>query len=91
MRQFLILFIPLLTPALLYYGGCLALARMKREKVKKLREMPLVPLATAGVLLLAIVLATLGLSGGAPDEAEYTPPRFEGGEIKPSQTIVPNP
>ena len=53
-----------------------------REKVR-LSTLPLIWLAFAGVILLALVLVTVTVHFGEPVSGRYVPPRYENGRVVP--------
>ena len=52
-----------------------------------LSNVPWAALSAAGVVLVAIGLATWTLTSGSPPEEASVPPRFEDGQIIPGATI----
>lgn len=85
MRIFLTYVVPLLLPTVVYLLW-LRFAPPSGEE----RGVPWLWLAGAGVVLAAIVLAGLALSGGSPDGI-YVPPHVENGKIVPGQILPKNP
>lgn len=78
--------LPLLLPFLIY----MAYVGLTRGRTPEwLEDTPWVPLALAGVVLLAISLVSWGLLTGAPAEHIYLPPRFEDGRVVPGRTFEP--
>ena len=78
--------LPLALPALVYLAY-VAIAR--GGKVDRLGEAPWLPLAIAGVALLAVSLVAWGLTTGSPTDEVYVPARFEDGRVVPSTTLEP--
>lgn len=86
MRIFLAYIVPLLMPTVVY----LLWLRFAPANGGGERGVPWLWLAGAGVVLAAIVLAGLALSGGSPDGI-YVPPHVENGKIIPGQVLPKNP
>lgn len=88
MLRFLLQYLlPLVLPFLIWFGY---VALSQGRSMDWLDRTPWVPLAIAGVVLLAISLVTWSLMTGAPREAIYVPPRFEDGQLVPGHTIEPD-
>jgi hypothetical protein len=85
LRVFLEIILPLILPTALYF---LWIAAFRRDGAAAARTPPWVWLASAGVLLLAIVLVFMVVDFGAPQHGVYVPPRWEKGHIVPGH-IVP--
>jgi hypothetical protein len=89
LRVLLTIVLPLLLPTALYVVWiAFASWSASREKVK-LRALPLVWLAFAGVALLAIVLVTVTVHFGEPADGRYVPPRYEDGRVIPPHVEPP--
>ena len=84
MRIFLTYIVPLLLPTALYLLWLRFAPATGGE-----RGVPWLWLAAAGILLAAIVLVGLVLSGGSPDGV-YVPPHVEDGKIIPGQMLPKN-
>lgn len=94
LRVFFTIVVPLVLPTALYLVW-LWVARgalQEREEGATLRSamLPLVWLAAAGVLLLALVLFVVTVHHGTSQPGTYVPPRWENGRIIPSH-IEPAP
>ena len=87
LRVLLQYLLPLLLPFLVY-AAYIALAQGRLPDWLGLSERQWIVLVSAGVVLLAISLATWSLMTGAPPEATYIPPRIEDGRIVPSTTVA---
>jgi Family of unknown function (DUF6111) len=87
LRVLLQYLLPLLLPFLVY-AAYIALAQGRLPDWLGLSDRQWIALGSAGVVLLAISLATWSLMTGAPPEETYVPPRFEDGRIVPSRTVA---
>jgi hypothetical protein len=79
--------LPLLLPFLVY-AAYVGLAQGRLPDWLGLSDRQWLALCSAGVVLLAISLATWSLMTGAPPEETYIPPRFEDGRIVPGTTVA---
>ena len=87
LRVLLQYLLPLLLPFLVY-AAYVALAQGRLPDWLGLSDRQWIVLGSAGVVLLAISLATWSLMTGAPPEETYIPPRFEDGRIVPGTTVA---
>ncbi|MGH6904304.1 MAG: DUF6111 family protein [Geminicoccaceae bacterium] len=87
LRVLLQYLLPLLLPFLVY-AAYVALAQGRLPDWLGLSDRQWIVLGSAGVVLLAISLATWSFMTGAPPEETYIPPRFEDGRIIPGTTVV---
>jgi hypothetical protein len=87
LRVLLQYILPLLLPFLVY-AAYVALAQGRLPDWLGLSDRQWIVLGSAGVVLLAISLATWSLMTGAPPEETYIPPRFEDGRIVPGTTVA---
>ena len=82
MRQLVEIVVPLVLPALLYFGYVLY---ARARGLPETPETPWLWLAAAGVLLLGATFAGLALFGGAPPGEVYQPPKLINGVVQPGQ------
>jgi Family of unknown function (DUF6111) len=87
LRVLLQYLLPLLLPFLVY-AAYVALAQGRLPDWLGLSDRQWIVLGSAGVVLLAISLATWSLMTGAPPEETYIPPRFEDGRVVPGTTVA---
>jgi hypothetical protein len=83
LRVLLTIVLPLLLPTAVYMAWIAFMSSSAdREKVR-ISTLPLVWLAFAGVILLALVLVTVTVHFGEPVSGRYVPPRYENGRVVP--------
>jgi hypothetical protein len=83
LRVLLTVVLPLLLPTAIY-AAWIALTSWSADRGPvRLGRLPLVWLAFAGVILLALVLVTVSVHFGDPVRGRYVPPRYENGQIVP--------
>ena len=83
LRVFLTIVLPLLLPTALYVAWLWFMHWSANAEPVRWSALPLVWLAAAGVLLLALVLITVTVHFGEPTEGRYVPPRYEDGQVVP--------
>jgi hypothetical protein len=89
LRNLVFFLLPLITPTLIYIGY-VALARRRAARLGPDAPPPwfeqtrYVALFGAGVLLAAAALGTWALTTGSSTTVDYQPPRFEDGQVVPS-------
>ena len=74
----IILLVAILGPFGLYF---LYSWLLKLEK----KKIPIVKLSIASIILLVIALGILRFYGGFDPSSEYSPAKYEGGELKPAE------
>lgn len=79
MKKLLIYLVPFLIPFVVY-GVYVLLARA--GIVKGQPSTPWVWLLAIGLVLCVVTVSILAVTGGAEPGTQYTPPRFENGELK---------
>jgi hypothetical protein len=79
MKKLLVYLVPFLLPFVIY-GVYVLLARA--GIVKGQPSKPYIWLLIAGLVLSIVTVGVLALTSGAEPGAQYTPPRFENGELK---------
>ena len=85
LRVFLTIVLPLLLPTAIYVAWLWFMHWSANGEPVRLSALPLVWLAAAGVLLLAVVLVTVTVHFGDPAAGRYVPPRYEDGRLLPPQ------
>ena len=84
LRVLLTVVLPLLLPTAIYVAWIAFTSWLaNREPVIRISTTPLVWLAFAGVILLALVLVTVTVHFGEPVRGRYVPPRYEDGRVIP--------
>ena len=83
LRVLLTVVLPLLLPTAIYVAWIAFTSRSANRAPVRLGTMPLVWLAFAGVILLALVLVTVTVHFGEPIRGRYVPPRYENGRVIP--------
>ena len=83
LRVLLTIVLPLLLPTAIYVGWIVVASRSPSRRRLRLGARSLVWLTLAGVVLLAVVLATVSVHFGEPVRGHYVPPRYENGEVIP--------
>ena len=86
MRQLAEIFIPLVLPALIYFGYVLY---ARARGLPETPETPWIWLAAAGALLLGATFASLALFGGASPSEVYLPPKLINCTVQPGQFDSP--
>ena len=79
--------LPLLLPTLVFVVWVLLTRRGSRGEgvMQRLERGPWFWLTSAGIVLVAAVLAYVAVTGGDDPGGTYVPPRFEGGRIIPGE------
>ena len=90
LRVVLTIAIPLLLPTALYLLWVFALNPVEAGAGRRVGAAPWIWLASAGVVLLAIVLLVVTVRFGAPQHGIYVPPRVVDGHIVPGH-LEPRP
>jgi Family of unknown function (DUF6111) len=85
LRVLLTVVLPLLLPTAIYVAWIAFLSRSANREPIRLGALPVVWLALAGVVLLAVVLITVNVHFGEPSSGRYVPPRYEDGRVIPPQ------
>ena len=75
--------LPLLLPTAIYVAWIAFASRSANRGPVQLGTLPVVWLAFAGVILLALVLVTVTVHFGEPIRGRYVPPRYENGRVIP--------
>ena len=86
MRQFAEIVIPLVLPALIYFGYVLY---ARARGLPEAPETPWIWLAVAGAALLGVTFAGLALFGGATPGEVYQPPKLINGVVQPGEYSAP--
>lgn len=89
LRVLLTIVLPLLLPTAIYVAWIAVASRSANREPLRLGAMPLVWLAFAGVVLLALVLVTVTVHFGEPAGGRYVPPRYEDGRVIPPHLDPP--
>ena len=85
LRVFLTIVLPLLLPTAIYVGWLWFMYWSAQGEPVRWSALPLVWLAVAGVLLLAVVLITVNVHFGEAGPSRYIPPRYEDGRLLPPE------
>ena len=83
LRVLLTVVLPLLLPTAIYVAWIAFMSWSSNGEPVRLSALPLVWLALAGVVLLALVLVTVTVHFGEPADGRYVPPRYEDGRVIP--------
>jgi hypothetical protein len=83
LRVLLTVVLPLLLPTAIYVAWVVFTSRSENHEKVRIGTLPLVWLAFAGVILLALVLVTVTVHFGEPVSGRYVPPRYENGRVVP--------
>jgi hypothetical protein len=83
LRVLLTIVLPLLLPTAVYMAWIAFTSSSAEHEKVRISALPLVWLAFAGVILLALVLVTVTVHFGEPVSGRYIPPRYENGRVVP--------
>lgn len=89
LRVLLTIVLPLLLPTAVYVGWITYQSWSANREPVPLSAMPVVWLAIAGVVLLAVTLVTVNVHFGEQAEGQYVPPRYEDGQLLPPRIEPP--
>lgn len=89
-RVLLTVVLPLVLPTAIYVAWMTFTSWSENRGPVRLAGLPVVWLAFAGVILLALVLVTVTVHFGEPGSGRYVPPRYEDGRVVPPR-IEPEP
>jgi hypothetical protein len=89
LRVLLTVVLPLVLPTAIYVAWLAYVSRSENGEPVRLAALPVVWLALAGVVLLALVLITVNVHFGDPVSGQYVPPRYEDGRLIPPRIDPP--
>ena len=74
----IVLLLAILGPFVVYFFS-IWLLKLEKKKI------PIIKLSFASIILLLIALGFLKLSGSFDPDTKYSPPKYEGGKLKPAE------